>query len=164
MIGTIYAIQILTSLLIYKVHMTRLKTFNINYKNTIYFKIFAVLLGVYFILSLIFKLSIVSVPSSVVVYFAYKYLNKYFKNTIMSNNDYIYIGVGVLRKDCVEDAFIEHGSNLEKKYNVTYKGFEKYKSSDYIVLRTNNSNYVLVKNYDVEYYNTLKTFFNIRNI
>ncbi len=162
MVGIVYSVQILTSLFVYKLHMSRLKTFSVEYKNVKYFKIFIILFALYLFLLLLFRISIVSILSGVIVYFAYAYLKKYYKNTIMVKDDYIYNGVALLRIDSVDEVFIEHGSNLEKKYKVRYIGLEKYKSADYIVFKTNKSNYALVKNYDLDYLNKLNSFFTIK--
>ncbi len=164
MVGIVYTVQILTSLFVYKLHMSRLKTFNVDYKNVKYFKIFIVLFGIYLFLLLLFRVYVVSILSAFVVYFAYSYLKKYYKNTIMSDENFVYNGVALIKKDCIDEVFIEHGSNLEKKYKVKYIGFEKYKSTDYIVFKTNKSNYVLVKNYDLDYFNKINSFFTIKTL
>ncbi len=161
MVGIVYTLQILASFLVYKLYMSRLKTFNVNYKNTKYLRNFAFLFSIYLILVVFFRIVLGIILSSFAVFLAYYYLKKYYKNTILTTEDYVYNGVALLRKSGVEEAFIEHGRNLEKKYKVKYLGLEKYKSADYIVLKTAKSNYVLIKNYDVEYLNVMQTLFDI---
>ncbi len=156
MIEVIYTLQILASLLVYKLHMSRLKTFTVEYKNSIYFKIFFVLFVLQLLLAVIFKISIVSILNGLLAIFAFIFLKKYFRNTVMSSDDYIYNGVALLRKSNIDEVFIEKGRNLEKKYNVRYIGLEKYLFGNYMVFKTNKLNYILVKNYDAEYLKTLE--------
>ncbi len=162
MIGILLTIQIVTSLFVYKLHMARLKTFNIDYKNTKYFKYYLILFFIYLILLFIFKISIVSILNLFIVYLSFYYLKKYFKNTIMSTEDFIYVGVALLRKESVQQVFIEHGSNLEKKYKSKYIGLEKYVPSSYTVFELNKGNYVLTKNTDLDFLVVLKQFFDVK--
>ncbi len=161
MVTLFYIIQLLTSLLVYCMQMKRLEEFRIVYQNINYFKYSIFLLTLLFLIFLIFRFSTYSLIYPFIAFYSYRYLNLFYRNTIMETDEFMYNGVAVFRKQNVKNVFIENGSNLEKKYNTKYNGFEKYKRSDYLIFEFVSNSYVLIKGFDIYYLDVIRKNFTL---
>lgn len=159
MLSIIYLVQIIMSLFVYYVHMRKLTTLNLIYKNTDYLKIGTTLALIYIICFVFFGANNICITYPFTTFFSFMYFKKFYKNFIMENDDYLYNGVSLMKKSGIKKVFIEKGSNLEKKYNVKYIGIDKYKKSEYIIFESTSNVYSLVKGYDDTYLNIIKNKF-----
>lgn len=156
MLSIIYLVQIFMSLFVYYIHMRRLKSLNLIYKNNDYLKAGIGLAILYIFLFIVFKGSNICIIYPFITFFSFHFFKKFYKNFLMEDDNYLYNGVSLLKKNSIKKIFIETGSNLEKKYNVKYIGIDKYKTSEYIIFEFNSGACSLVKGYDEKYLSILK--------
>ncbi len=166
-ISAIFFIQILILIFGHLARTLRLRHLKVVYVNKSYLKKSSYLicgLLVILVIAFYFKfyfLFIFTLPFS---YLSLEYIKRFNKNVIMTDNTLLYNGVITTPLSSVREVFYEEGSNLEKKYNVPFRGVEKYKNGKYLIFSLASGHNIIVKDFDEEYLDCMQKYFNIKKV
>ncbi len=160
-LSLILALQVLLSVFVHKVVRTKYSMMNKNleiktffYSSILLFLVYALGLYTFYINSL--PVGVLIIP----IFIARMYSEIYYNNIIYSNNEYIFIGVAMIRKSSLQSFEIEKGSNLEKKYSYKSNSISRFLPKKYVVFKLKNNQYVLSTLARKEYIDTLNTILN----
>lgn len=117
-----------------------------------------------FVLIFIFRLYFASYFGILLFVFGllmYMSLKIYFNNIIKQDDQYLYIGSGIIDISKIKNMRVEKGYNLEKKLS-THKSKYTFSfiKSKYVIITTENGNVIVNKIYLNEYLNVLKELIN----